>query len=193
MKRSSKSSKPSFPAPQGDGNLSSDRPSAKTFNKKRFWTVIAIVAVIEVLAIALVQQWRYIFPSHEVSDLYTHYEKVDGIDASFIKDFRVNDSVFIDVTLLEAKDSAGWATLMHDFAVPEPNAELQAFIDNGEDLIFSHILTPDDYPISISKDTILFDILAVSYHSHTLTLFHAKHEREVLSVFHHNNDESSNK
>ena len=190
MKRSSKSSKPSFPAPQGDGNLSSDRPSAKTFNKKRFWTVIAIVAVIEVLAIALVQQWRYIFPSHEVSDLYTHYEKVEGIDASFIKDFRVNDSVFIDVTLLEAKDSAGWALLKHDFAVPEPNAEWQAFIDNGGNLIFSHILTPEDYPISISKDTILFDMLAVSYYSQTLTVLHAKNDQEKISIIHHNFQES---
>lgn len=192
MKRSSKSSKPSFPAPQGDGNLSSDRPSAKTFNKKRFWTVIAIVAVIEVLAIALVQQWRYIFPSHEVSDLYTHYEKVDGIDASFIKDFRVNDSVFIDVTLLEAKDSAGWATLMHDFAVPEPNAELQAFIDNGEDLIFSQPLTPSRYPISIPSDTILFNELAISYYTHTLTIFHSKNEKERHAVLLHDLDESTN-
>ena len=162
------------------------------FNKKRFWTIVALLALVETLVLYCVFQWRYIFPSHEVSDLYTHYEKVEGIDASFIKDFRVNDSVFIDVTLLEAKDSAGWATLMHDFAVPEPNAEWQAFIANGEDLIFSHILTPDDYPISISKDTILFDMLAVSYYSQTLTVLHAKNDQEKISIIHHNFQESIN-
>lgn len=192
MKRSSKSSKPSFPAPQGDGNLSSDRPSAKTFNKKRFWTVIAIVAVIEVLAIALVQQWRYIFPSHEVSEIYTRYENTDGIDASFIKDFRVNDSVFIDVTLLEAKDSAGWEMLKRDFLVPELNAEWQTYIDNGEDLIISIRLTQDNYPINISSDTIVFDMLAISYYSQALTIFHAKNDQEILAALHQDYQESIN-
>lgn len=162
------------------------------FNKKKFWTIVALLALVETLVLYCVFQWRYIFPSHEVSDLYTHYEKVEGIDASFIKDFRVNDSVFIDVTLLEAKDSAGWATLMHDFAVPEPNSELQAFIDNGEDLIFSQTLTPSHYPISIPSDSILFDVLATSYYAHTLTIFHSKKEKERHAVLLHDLDESTN-
>ena len=41
-----------------------------TFNKKRFWLIVALLAVAEVLIIGLVLQWRYIFPSNEVSDLY---------------------------------------------------------------------------------------------------------------------------
>lgn len=193
MKRPLKFSRPSFAAPLDESNLSAVQPSAKTFNKKRFWTVIAIVTAVEVLSIAIVKQWKYIFPSHEVSLLYEHYAGVEGIDATFIKDFRVNDSVFTDATLLEAKDSAGWALLKRDFAVPELNAQLQAIIDNGKDLILSHILTPDNYPISIPRDTILFDELAVSYHSHMLTIFHAKNQKEMLTVLHHNFDEFSNK
>lgn len=162
------------------------------FNKKKFWTIVALLALVETLVLFCVFQWRYIFPSHEVSEIYTRYENTDGIDASFIKDFRVNDSVFIDVTLLEAKDSAGWATLMHDFAVPEPNSELQAFIDNGEDLIFSQTLTPSHYPISIPSDSILFDVLATSYYAHTLTIFHSKNEKERHAVLLHDLDESTN-
>lgn len=188
MKRSSKSSKPSFPAPQGDGNLSSDRPSAKTFNKKRFWTVIAIVAVIEVLAIALVQQWRYIFPSHEVSEIYTRYENTDGIDASFIKDFRVNDSVFIDVTLLEAKDSAGWVLLCKDFDVPTPPSLFQQLISEGKDLVFSGLINKTNTE-SIS-DGYTYNLLAISYQSHTLSIFHLHNEEDYLSVLNYNLDSS---
>ena len=162
------------------------------FNKKKFWTIVALLALVETLVLFCVFQWRYIFPSHEVSDLYTHYEKVEGIDASFIKDFRVNDSVFIDVTLLEAQDSAGWATLKHDFSVPELDDELQQCIDGGEDLIFSRCLTKDDYPISISSDTILFDVLATSHHTQTLTIFHPKNDQERLAILHHNLQESIN-
>lgn len=182
MKRSSKSSKPSFPAPQGDGNLSSDRPSAKTFNKKRFWTVIAIVAVIEVLAIALVQQWRYIFPSHEVSEIYTRYENTDGIDASFIKDFRVNDSVFIDVTLLEAIDSTGWDILKRDFEVASLPPELQQLVDNGEDLVFTKSIPKSE----MDKSDFPNDLLAISHMIHTVTVFHINSEIEKYAVLNHN-------
>lgn len=188
MKRSSKSSKPSFPAPQGDGNLSSDRPSAKTFNKKRFWTVIAIVAVIEVLAIALVQQWRYIFPSHEVSEIYTRYENTDGIDASFIKDFRVNDSVFIDVTLLEAKDSAGWALLKHDFAVLDPDSTLQSLADQGVNIIESKQIPKEQLSTRLAPDNGEIDVLAIAHTSHTLSIFHITNI-EKQAVLYHNFEE----
>ena len=151
--------------------------------------VVCLLIVIVTLAVKL---WPRTVPFDQCSAIYRHYAGIEGVDASFIKDFRVNDSVFIDVTLLEAKDSAGWATLMHDFAVPEPNAELQAFIDNGEDLIFSQALTPSHYPISIPSDSILFGVLATSYYAHTLTIIHAKDEEEVLPVLHYNYQESVN-
>ena len=162
------------------------------FNKKRFWTIVALLALVETLVLFCVFQWRYIFPSHVVSEIYTRYENTDGIGVSFIKDFRVNDSVFIDVTLLEAKDSAGWATLMHDFAVPDIDPKIRQHIYNKKELVFSQTLTPSHYPISIPSDTILFDVLAFSYYSHTLTIFHAKNEKGLLSVFHHNFQESTN-
>lgn len=162
------------------------------FNKKRFWTIVALLALVETLVLFCVFQWRYIFPSHEVSEIYTRYENTDGIDASFIKDFRVNDSVFIDVTLLEAKDSAGWATLMHDFAVPDIDPKIRQHIYNKKELVFYQTLTPSHYPISIPSDTILFDVLAISYYAHTLTIFHSKNEKERHVVLLHDLDESTN-
>ena len=89
----------------------------RPFNKKRFWLVVGIIVVAEVLAIGLILQWRYIFPSREVSDLYTKYAEQEGVDASFIKNYRVNDTVFLDVTLLETSDSATWESLCKDFGI----------------------------------------------------------------------------
>lgn len=180
MKRSSKSSKPSFPAPQGDGNLSTDRPSAKTFNKKRFWTVIAIVAVIEVLAIALVQQWRYIFPSHEVSDLYTHYEKVEGIDASFIKDFRVNDSVFIDVTMLEATTNSGWDKLKKDFNIPPIHQEDQDC--SRHNLTIFYLAPKNDHRASMDSVIINNDMITISRNTQTICVFHITNENQLYNI-----------
>lgn len=117
MKRPLDSSKPSFSAPRDESKLSSTRLSEKTFNKKRFWLIVAILALVEIVILCVALQWKYIFPSREVSDLYTRYENVDGVEASFIKDYKVNDSIFVDVTLIEAKDSCSWEMLCEDFEI----------------------------------------------------------------------------
>ena len=156
------------------------------------WPFVLALCLLIVIGTLIVKLWPRTVPFDQCSPLYEHYADVEGVDASFIKDFRVNDTVFVDVTLLEAKDSAGWAMLKHDFSVPELNDEWQAYIDAGEDLIFSQILTPSHYPISVLSDTILFDILATSYYSHTLVIFHGKNEKDIRPVFRHNFQESFN-
>lgn len=86
---------------------------------------LCLLIIIGTLAVKL---WPRSVPYDLCSDIYKHYAGVEGIDASFIKDFKVNDSVFVDVTLLEAKDSASWAVLMHDFPGPDLSNELQLLV-----------------------------------------------------------------
>ena len=72
------------------------------------------------LCIAAVVVWKYratIFRNGDVSELYLRYADTEGIDATFIKDFHVNDTVYVDVTLLQATDSAGWEMLISDFMI----------------------------------------------------------------------------
>lgn len=184
MKRPLDSSNPSFSAPRDESKLSSSRLSEKTFNRKRFWLIVAILALIEAVILFIALQWKYIFPSREVSDLYTHYENVDGVDVSFIKEYKVNDSVFVDVTLLEAKDSAGWETLKNDFEVPDLLPELQQSVNDGEDLILTRQIPKETTHTDI--DTYPEDIIAISHLAKTLTLFHINCVDEKYAVLNHN-------
>ena len=163
----------------------------RPFNKKRFWLIIAILALVEALVCYIAIQWKYIFPSNEVSEIYARYEKVEGIDVSFVKDYKVNDTVLVDVTLLEATDSVGWATLKKDFEIPNPSPDFQQFIDNGEDLIGVKVI-----PKSTTTDTILDsysnNLLAISHLKRTLTVFHIKNKEELNAVRHYNYDKSTN-
>ncbi len=162
----------------------------RPFNKKRFWLIIAILALVEALVCYIAIQWKYIFPSNEVSEIYARYEKVEGIDVSFVKDYKVNDTVFVDVTLLEATDSVGWATLKKDFEVPNPPPVAQQFIDNGEDLIGVKLI-----PKSTTTDTILNpypnDVLAFSHLKRSLIVFHTKNKAEEHAVLFYNFDYST--
>lgn len=163
----------------------------RPFNKKRFWLIIAILALVEALVCYIAIQWKYIFPSNEVSEIYARYEKVEGIDVSFVKDYKVNDTVFVDVTLLEATDSVGWATLKKDFDIPNPSPNFQQRIDSGKNMIGVKII-----PKSIAVDTTSKEypnnLLAISYLNHTLTIFHIKNDVEKHAVKYHNFDKSTN-
>ena len=156
---------------------------------KRSWIITLLVVLLLLVGTLIVLLLPQTVPFSQCSSIYKKYADAEGIEATFIKDFRVNDTVFIDVTLLEAKDSAGWATLKQDFSLPELDAELQQRIDNGKDMVFSRSLTHKDYPKATRLDTLIYDVLAASFYSHTITIFHSKNGEEEFSVYNHNFDE----
>lgn len=151
-------------------------------------SIIFLAIILVALAVRL---WPRTVPFDQCSDVYKRYAAVDGVEATFIKDYKVNDTVFVDVTLLEATDSAGWATLKKDFEVPNPPPVAQQFIDNGEDLIGVKLI-----PKSTTTDTILTpypnDVLAISHLKRSLIVFHIANAEEKHAVFHYNFEKSIN-
>ena len=78
--------------------------------------------LLAVLIAALAVEVAYCFNLWNIrgvkpSEVYNRYKDVPGVNAAYIKDYRVNDSVTVSVTLLEASDSASWAGLKQDFNV----------------------------------------------------------------------------
>nr|MCR4812517.1 hypothetical protein [Bacteroidales bacterium] len=107
----------------------------RPFNIKHFWLIVGVVAFLEVLIICLSLQWKYLFPTREVSELYARYAGVDGIEASFIKDYRVNDSVFVDVTVLEATTDSAWIVLKDNYNIPKMTPEVKKAMSKGSPCI----------------------------------------------------------
>ena len=151
----------------------------------------AIIFLAIVLVALAVRLWPRTIPFDQCSDLYKRYAAVDGVVATFIKDYKVNDTVFVDVTLLEAIDSVSWTTLKKDFEVPDPSPDFQQFIDSGEDLIYVKLI-----PKTTASYTILNpypnDVLAISHLNRTLTVFHIKNDVEKHAVKYYNYDKSTN-
>ena len=71
------------------------------------------------MGVGVVAAVRYLFPLRQVSPLYLRYEHVPGIAASYVHGFRINDTLRVDVTLLEATTDSGWAEIERAFAVAE--------------------------------------------------------------------------
>ena len=98
---------------------------------KRTALLLTLVAVAVLGGTLVLRLWPRSLPPEECSELYRAYMDTPGVDATFIRGFQVNDTLALDVTLLEGTDSMGWKTLITDFHIP---AEFLTGIEN-------HIIT----------------------------------------------------
>lgn len=149
---------------------------------KKSWPITLLVCLLIIGGGALILGWPRTVPFEQCSEIYQKYANEEDIKASFIKDFKVNDTVFVDVTLLEAIDSTGWDILKKDFEVPNLPLELQQLVDSGKDLVFTKMIS----------EPAASHLLAISYLTKTLTVFHLENDAEKHAVKYHNFDKSTN-
>lgn len=149
---------------------------------KKSWPITLLVCLLIIGGGALILGWPRTVPFEQCSEIYQKYANEEDIKATFIKDYKVNDTVFVDVTLLEATDSVCWNILKKDFEVPALPPELQQLVDNGEDLVFTKMIPKPKIDTSDFPN----DLLAISHLSHTLTVFHIKSDIEKHAVYNHN-------
>ena len=114
-----------------------------------------------------------------------------GIKATYFKDYPINDTLALNVTLLQALDSAGWRTLRNDFNIAELDPALQQLIDSGLDPLFTLRVNKDDYTQSVDSTCPNSQLLAFSYKSQFVTLFHVTNKEEIHAVLYHNLDIST--
>ena len=153
---------------------------------KRSWliTLLFCLLLLGVGATVILMPQRV--PYSQCSELYRRYAAVDGIDATFIRDYPVNDTLFVDVTLLQAKDSAGWDMLKRDFGIHDLPPAFQQLVDEGHDLVSTKKI-PRQQDLS-QQDTsgITYDVAAISRLMHAVSIFHTKDFDERRAVMEHN-------
>ena len=153
----------------------------RPFNTKRFWLIVSLLAAVELLVVYLIMQWNYIFPSSTVSDIYTRYENNTGVDASFIKDYKVNDTVFIDVTLLEAPTDAAWYLLETDFNIPSiPEGYKELFEKNNSVDVW---LAAKDNPKDRTDTAINHNnVIIISRQMHAICICHIENKNQAIAI-----------
>ncbi len=86
--------------------------------KKRHYISLAILLVGGLVSAAVLGRPRQL-PLEECSPEYLRYKDNPGIKASFVKDFPINDTLAVDVLLLEATSDSAWCALLLDFGASE--------------------------------------------------------------------------
>ena len=151
-------------------------------NIRRFWLWVGIGLLIELAVITLCKRWYWFFPSHSVSELYTKYAGTEGLDVAFVKDYRVNDTVFVDVTMLEATTDSAWIMLQNDFNIPIIPEEYRDLVSSFNSIDFR--LAPKINP-KLPMDSIAENNNAIvtSRNKQTICIFHISSKKQVNEIF----------
>lgn len=158
---------------------------------KRSWLITILFCLLLLGGGGAVLLLPQVVPFDQCSDLYKQYVAVEGINATYIKDYKVNDTVFVDVTLLEATDSM-WHILMKDFNIPTPDSDLQQFIDAGENLVVTKLVDKTHYSRPAAPCSSNCEIMAISYTTHSISVFHTVDAGERHAILYFNLDKSTN-
>lgn len=147
------------------------------------------ISILAVLLLALAAGWVFCcssrtVPLEECSELYRHYADTEGIEATFVQGYRLNDSVRVDVTLLQATDSAAWQRLMKDFAIPIlPPEYNELVIKNGS---VSMRLFPKGHPERNMDTTLLDNDYLIYYRKmQNICIFHIDEEAQISALTKH--------
>lgn len=152
----------------------------------RSWTATIAVCIAIVFGTMSVKLWPRTAPLSECSEVYRKYAGRNDIDASFIKDFRINDTLSVDVTLLKAKDSNSWVSLLTDFEIPTPPSSFMQRINNGEDVIFVKYIMDEDTTLGLSSTPKTKSMIAPSRIHRTLTIFDITEKTQTKAILQYN-------
>lgn len=145
------------------------------------WIITLLLCLLIVAGGIFVIHTPRTVPFDQCSETYKTYCNRPGINATFIKDLRINDTVTVDVTLLEAVDSAGWETLRKDFNVPVLDSTALNLLAGKEYQTFTRLISKTD---PTRMDSIQNDVLATQPFVHKLTVFHIKDGAEKHALLH---------
>ena len=128
-----------------------------------------LIAVVAVVAI----RYPRTVPYEQCSEVYKRYSSVEGVRATYVKDYRINDTLTIGVTLLEATTDSGWAALQEDFGLPVIPKEYERYFCEDSNKV-SMKSYPKKNPLYLERDTLFDDLIVVSRYKHTICHFEIK-------------------
>ncbi|MBO7101240.1 MAG: hypothetical protein J6V98_04385 [Bacteroidales bacterium] len=133
---------------------------------RRRWIVTVLVLLLFTAVGVLVKRCPRTVPFEQCSELYQHYADTEGIEASFIQGYRLNDSLRVDVTLLQATDSVAWGLLMADFKIKELPPEIQQMVDQHSSITIKKLYEDQE------EEPSTYDVAAIARKEQTILIFH---------------------
>ena len=148
---------------------------------RKFLLSTLLVCLLAVGGAVLVKRCPRTVPLEETSELYRRYAGAEGLEVSFVQGYRLNDSVRVDVTLLQATDSAAWEQLLADFTIPKIPPEYLERMTSKPSVTAR--LRPKNHPEQPMDTTLLNnDVYLYSLNMKSIAICHITEEKQFDAV-----------
>lgn len=148
------------------------------------FTIVAVSVLGGTLACRL---WPRTVPLEECSEIYRAYKDTPGVDATFARGFQVNDTVSVDVTLLQATDSAGWERLVNDTKLPNDTKS-----NKHTKAVLLHLFPKNYMNQPTDPDFLKNDLMAIDWNEQTIAIFHITDIEQQIAIIGYHLDKVKN-
>lgn len=158
---------------------------------KRNWPYYIIAFCLALLTVYVLHNSGRIFPSGEVGEVYRRYCNRDDIRVEFFKDFRINDSITVDVITLTAKDSASWEALLREMNIKEGTIRKQTEAVKSGKTALTEYYCMNNHPeqrIKV-KECPDFDLVIYSFNEYVTYIFDVNTIEQGRRIQAHKNNE----
>lgn len=159
----------------------------RLIDKLTSWPVTLTVCLLIVLGTLTVKLWPRTVPFDQCSEIYQKYASMENVKASFIKDYKINDTVFVDVTFIEATTDSAWNVILNDFNMPVIPEEYRELVEKNSSIEFNLISKED--PQKIDEDIDNNDVLVLSRQKHSVCIFHINNKIQRNAILRNKLDE----
>jgi hypothetical protein len=155
------------------------------------WLLFPLLCLLTVGVSAAITYWRHTVPLAETSEVYRQYRHQPGVRAAFIRQMPINDTLRLDMTLLEAEDSAAFAALLIKMGKSEEYIRDMATLrtmyekmDNGYDIRFSGRCLRGSPSAPPDEDQTKNEVVSFFPVRKCVAVFHTSNETEIKTVLH---------
>ena len=139
----------------------------------RLLLLVALCLLTVGTAVTLKRSQPRTLPESQCSLVYRHYAQEPGIEASFVKDFPLNDTVSIDVTLLQATTDPAWQRLKEDFGINHLTPKMLDNLNKGK--VVTRFAPKCNYSMLMdSVCKVNNDLISFSFTDQIVSVFHVE-------------------
>lgn len=146
---------------------------------RKTWLLTLALSLLAVLAAAVWRCWPRTVPLEQCSEVYQRYHDTPGIQASFIRNKKINDTVAVDMTMLVADDSLAFVNLLKIWNFSDEFVADLMSSATDENTRFVKLLPIGHPELPKDRDTLMNnEIVTLFPVRRTVAVFHPKTENE---------------
>ena len=149
-------------------------------NKKRHLLLFVALVVISSALTGFTYSLDRIFPDDKTSEAYIRFAGRDDLEVSYVKGFQLNDTMTVDVTVIQANDSAAWESLMLETGLSEDGIKsLRAAAKRKRHFVRSGYRKKSDISEKSALDLPNVDLLYWQYNMKTVIVYHVETPEQI--------------